>query len=272
VTGITEGNARDGLLRAGALAAVAGGAYVGCLWLAPRLRLPAPALALLLSLILFTALPLALTAAVTGLRLTWISLLVGFAVCAGAWAATRVWSPRSPLADLSLILAAIFFGLNVARLVREPNLLLPVLATAAVVDLWGVYYGPVAKVVQRAPEVVEQVTARAPVFRPAAGGTPLTPLVGVGDFIFLAILLGCVYRCGMNVRGTLGLTAAFTFLGLLGVSLLNVRLPGLVFMGLAGILANRQYFRFSREEKFALLYASAALLGVLGLLWWLWRG
>jgi len=172
-----------------------------------------------------------------------------------------------------LILTAIFFGRSVAGLVREPNLLLPVLATAAVVDLWGVYYGPVAKVVQRAPEVIQQMAAQAPVFRPpTAGGTPLVPLVGVGDFIFLAILLSCVYRFEMNVRGTLGWAAALTFGGLMGVSFLPIRLPGLVFMGLAGVLANWQHFRFSREEKFALLYAGGLLAGVLGLLWWLWRG
>lgn len=255
-----------------AVAIGAGGAYMGCLWWAPRIRLPWPFLALVLSLLLFIALALALTAALARLPLRGTSLGIGFALCAGIGVLARTWEPWSPLANLALILTAIFLGRSVAGLVREPNLLLPVLATAALVDLWGVYYGPVAKVVQQAPEVLHQMAVQAPVFRPSIeGGVPLVPLIGVGDFIFLAMLLSCVYRFEMNVRGTLALVAALTFGGLMGVSLLPIHLPGLVFMGLAGIFANWKYFRFSRQEKIALLYAGGALVGVLGFLWWFWR-
>lgn len=270
---MAEGEVKSRWLPPMARAVVMGGIYLGCLWGAPHLRLPWPGLALVLSLLLFIGLALGLTGALVQVPMKGPALLLGLVLCAGLWALARMEEPRSPLANLMLILTAVFFGRSVAGLVREPNLLLPVLATAAVVDLWGVYYGPVSKVAQRAPEVIQQMAAQAPVFRPSpAGGTPLVPLVGVGDFIFLAILLSCVYRFGMNVRGTLGWAAALTFVGLMGVSFLPIRLPGLVFMGLAGVLANWKHFRFSREEKFALLYAGGLLAGVLGLLWWFWRG
>jgi hypothetical protein len=83
-------------------------------------------------------------------------------------------------------------------------------------------------------------------------GIPGT-MIGMGDFVFLALYFSVLYRFAMNVRGTfwLGyvlLTASMLFVLSSGV------LPALIPVALAVIIANRRLFKLSRDEKLAIVY------------------
>lgn len=178
------------------------------------------------------------------------------------------------VADMALIVGATHFGGLVALLIREPKLLLPVALCAALVDVWGVSYGgPVYQLRRRAPSVVEQGAARVPALgsaRPQRGRRPPPPLlIGLGDFLFLGLFFSCVVRFGMNTPATLLCTGVATLIGLVSVVGFGRALPGLPFLGLGVILPNIKHFSFTREEKFALLYAGLLLTPILGIAVWL---
>lgn len=157
--------------------------------------------------------------------------------------------------QLSLMSLAAFLGCTVSHIVREPNLLLPVAMVAALVDYWNVNLGPLGHFIENKPSVVSAVAVHMPSPVP---GIPAM-MVGMGDFVFLAMYFAILFRFGMNVRGTfwLGyvvLTASMLFVLKAGV------LPALIPMGIVVIVANARHFKLSREEKVAVLYAAVLVL------------
>lgn len=174
--------------------------------------------------------------------------------------------PLYPVADYLIVVTAALFGGLIARLVRERNLLVPVAVVAAAVDVWGVYWGFVAEVSKKAPKVVEHFSSSVPV--PKAAHLPLPSLeaMGIGDFLFTAVYLAAVWRLGMSTRRTVvGIVVAVLLSPLTFLLLPRLQaLPGLPFIGLGVIAANWKSFDFSREERFALLWAALAALAVIG--------
>jgi hypothetical protein len=157
--------------------------------------------------------------------------------------------------QLSLMSLAAFLGCTVSHIVREPNLLLPVAMVAALVDYWNVSLGPLGHLIETKPSVVSAVAIHMPSPVPGIPGT----MIGMGDFVFLALYFSILFRFGMNVRGTfwfgyIVLTACVLFVMKAGV------LPALIPMGIAVIIANHRHFKLSREEKVAVLYAAALVL------------
>ena len=169
------------------------------------------------------------------------------------------------LMGLSIILACTFFGNLLSRIIREPNVLLPVAVIAMPIDAIGAMMtvGFTHTVVTNHPEIARIVSV--PV--PSVGSTPhhgaLHPIafVGPGDILFMAFFLAVVLRLNMNVRGTF-----WWIYGLLTVTMLYVLSPwginiaALVPMGVAVLIANFKYFKLKREEVFATLYAGGLIL------------
>jgi hypothetical protein len=95
-------------------------------------------------------------------------------------------------------------------------------------------------------------------------------LVGVGDFLFLGLLFGAVRRLELDLPQTTAWVVVLMALALVGVRWWGAAMPGLLFICGAGLIANRRYFRFTREERQALLIAFLilsllVLAGLLGL-------
>ena len=88
------------------------------------------------------------------------------------------------------------------------------------------------------------------------------PDIGIGDYLFLALFLGALVRFGMNWRASALWMWALVSLALLLIILPTgiPALPGLLFLGLGAVLPNLRYFQFTREERFALLYAGVFVL------------
>ncbi len=171
--------------------------------------------------------------------------------------------------DMALLCAATFAGVSLARMIRTPNMLGPIGGIIAVIDIWGVLFGgPVSKIM--ASEAAKPVTEAAMTTGPQIGAIgaarpefaiPL-PQIGVGDFLFLALLLGIIVIHRMNWR-----TPAWTTWLLVSGALLSITflpffpaLPGLLFIGAGAVLPNLKYFTYTRDEKFALLWAGVLVL------------
>lgn len=161
---------------------------------------------------------------------------------------------------LFLLMAAVFAGQIVARLVTSPNMLGPVCVIVALIDIWGVLFsGPVSRIMEKAPQVAAKAMASVPAVGAAAttGNIHVEPLqIGVGDYLFLGLLFAALHLNGMNWRGAIRWVTPLVALGLIGVFIFQIPLPGLLFIGLGIAIPNLRYFEYTREEKFALLYAS----------------
>lgn len=168
---------------------------------------------------------------------------------------------------LCMMLAATAFGTLVGGLFREPSLLPPALVLAGVVDIIGVKYGLVAKVASENLETIAMASATLPaVASTAATRFPLDSLtIGPGDIVFAALIFGVVARAGWDLRSNLIWMFGLSVTGLGLVMLSGWLVPGLVFIGLAGIVANRGRFAYTADERRALMIATALVLATLAL-------
>ncbi|MDD3925208.1 MAG: hypothetical protein PHT33_00950, partial [bacterium] len=88
--------------------------------------------------------------------------------------------------NLWIIASAMWLAYIVSLTIREVNILFPVALVAALVDIWSVYYGPTAKMLQNETLVDKMI-----VTYPGPVGVSDLPLFGLGDvlFFFLFILV-----------------------------------------------------------------------------------
>lgn len=184
------------------------------------------------------------------------------------------------LKNLSLLCTAVFGGSVVARVIKFPNMLGPVCAIIAMIDIWGVLFGGIVSQMLTNP-ATREISKRAMSAHPVLGaamhsryGIPL-PAVGIGDYLFLGVLFAALHAHRMNWQGAIRWVVPLVALALLSISLSDVRvlpwdvpaLPGLLFIGLGIAIPNLQYFEYTREEKFALLYAGVFVVILTGLLY-----
>lgn len=65
------------------------------------------------------------------------------------------------LVPFFLILTGVYFGQLLTRIIREPGILMPVSFIAALIDFWGVYWGPVGTWSEQAPAAVTHMATAA---------------------------------------------------------------------------------------------------------------
>lgn len=170
----------------------------------------------------------------------------------------------STVQDLAMIAGACLVGTMLARMIRHANMLGPIGAAIALIDIWGVLFGGIVSqmLTNKATQpLAERAMAAGPRVGAVGAARPefaiSIPSIGVGDFLFIALLLSVLVNLTMNWKTSVVLMWAFVTLALLSINFLPFfpHLPGLLFIAGAVILPNWKYFRFTREESFALLYA-----------------
>jgi hypothetical protein len=162
------------------------------------------------------------------------------------------------LTDLLLLCAAFAGGSLVSKLITAPNMLAPICAVIMMIDVWGVLFGGiVAQLVEKAPTVAGKAMTSMPTVGAATASRFVIeqPSIGVGDFLFLAVLFAALHTHRMNWRGAAKWVTPLIILALLGITFGIPALPGLVFIGLGVAIPNLKFFQFTRDEKFALLWA-----------------
>jgi hypothetical protein len=163
------------------------------------------------------------------------------------------------LRDLSLMLLAVSFGYTLSFLVKAPNVLLPAGVCAALVDFWGVNWGPLSRMLVSHPDVVAAASVQMPT---PIRGMPGT-MIGMGDFVFLALFFAVMYRHSMNVKGAFWLGYGLLTLSMFAV-MTNVigAIPALVPMVIAIVGMNMKFFKLKRDEWFAVLYAGLLIVAL----------
>ncbi|MBC7289214.1 MAG: hypothetical protein H5T86_14480, partial [Armatimonadetes bacterium] len=157
------------------------------------------------------------------------------------------------------MLACGLTGRLLSRLVRERSLLLAVLFTAAIADVFTVSVGPTRHALDRAPQVVRRLSMALPEPGSAAGkrgaaGLAIAASIGLGDIIFGAMFLAAAARHGLNTSGGAA-TATVLAVGAMSLVLLVRQvpeLPLLPFIAAGVMLPNIRAFELSRQEAIQL--------------------
>lgn len=177
------------------------------------------------------------------------------------------------IADTLTLSAALLLGSSISVLVRHANLVPPVAIVLTVVDIWTVWLGGfVARVQQKAQEgvaiaqrVVEAATIKVPTVATANYAHIGIPVIGVGDLFFAAFLFATLWRFALDTRRAFILSVLFVVLGLMLAQLpfMPFGVPGLPFIALAILLPNLRAFKYTPEEKKALLIGAVFLVALI---------
>lgn len=193
----------------------------------------------------------------------------GLVACGLGFAALQMLPPfRFAYAVQNFVLLGLgtFGGLFVSRMIRHANMIGPIGIMVAVIDIWGVLFGGIVAqlLTNKATQgIAQKAMAGGPRLGAATSKFHLAlPDIGIGDYLFLALFLGCLVRFGMNWRASATWMSAGICLALLAIVLLPFvpALPGLLPIALGALVPNLRYFQFTREERFALLYAGVFVL------------
>jgi len=202
-------------------------------------------------------------------------------LCGELWWLAGGLELRGPAALVIAAAANTFFmlacgalGRLLARLIRERNLLLAVLLTAAVVDIFTVTVGPTRHALEKAPQVVHKLALAVPKPGSAAGekgiaGLTVAASIGLGDFIFTAMFLAAAVRHGLDASRAAVAAACLVIIAMAAVLAIPAvpALPLLPFIALGMLLANWGRFHLTRDEALQLAAGAVFLAALLGLMY-----
>ncbi len=195
-------------------------------------------------------------------------------VAAGLWM-VFAWVPAAqdpvlvvPVRNVALLVAALFGGMLVSRIIRERNMLVPVCLVAALVDIVSVGWGFTGHMLNSRPEVV----AKFGVIVPKITATATSPeraagllTMGAGDLVFLAVFFAAANRFGLKARATFWcvypLAVLAMFIPLMFPPLSDI--PALPFIALGFLACNCRSFDLSDDERRSMLIAGILLGGII---------
>lgn len=169
--------------------------------------------------------------------------------------------PQRGLINFFIILLSFGFGSLLSNIIKEKNLLLPVMICCAFIDLWTCTIGFVSKTLAKAPEIVSGVSSGVSMI----GGSKLMGMniatIGPGDFIFASLVFACVFKFGLNGRRNFIFMLSFLTLGMLLIVLgILPFLPALICIALGTIISNYKNFDLNKQEKISVIGVFTLLL------------
>lgn len=175
------------------------------------------------------------------------------------------------LNSLALIWMAASIGVLASRLPREFKLLLPMGVALAMVDLYTVFGGGLVATAVSGKNTVAQtamhaLTVQLPTTHDKTGAAPFPLIIGVADFLFIALFFACFMRFGIPARRTFQVLFTVLYLYMAAVFVFDMPLPALVPVAVVVIGMHWRRFRYERSEAFALLYAGLILSAALAFL------
>jgi hypothetical protein len=258
--------------------------------IAPFIKLPWPVVATIIATVVFLITPMLWLRALTARQWPLWGMVATMVVMTLVWSELAVGQPVGflghvdwkhntglakaavlvlrPVADLALITAGASLGMLVARLIRDPKMLLPVAVAGAVVDFWGVFFGTTNAALKHTPAVVQAASAGIPTLGGGATRQGMAPIsyVGVGDWLFLGLFLAVASTFQLQPRRTFWTLTAFVIAAMFLVLFDVVSyLPAIVPMAIAVLWVNRAELRLSRSEAFAVMYAVLMVAAMIGL-------
>jgi len=176
--------------------------------------------------------------------------------------------------NLSITIAAVGLGRLLSMLIREPNLLAPVVPFAAIVDVMTVFApgGFVKQTLERAPEIVQKASVAMPQLGSATVFSRVIPVafIGVGDFIFMAMYAACLFKFGIKPMPTM---IGFIFVLTLYMALILFypgiwKLPALVPLAAVFLTVNWRHFKLTPSEKTASIIVTLCAAAIIAWLFW----
>lgn len=173
-----------------------------------------------------------------------------------------------PAASVLFLLACLFVGKVLSRIVRERAMTLPVCIVAALADIFTVFWGPTGEALEKAPELVKKLSVAIPEAGSAAGpegaaGLAHVATMGLGDFIFLALFLSLAARFGFPVLRSVAAMLAAACVGIILALADPLGLPGmplLPYLSAGFVAVNLREFRLSEQERRDLAIALGILV------------
>jgi hypothetical protein len=181
------------------------------------------------------------------------------------------------LPHLLLVWLAASLGALLSFLLRGANMIPPIAAVLALVDIWTVLLGgPVQKIMQSqnptAKAITRAMTVQLPRPRPTgASPIPANLVVGFADFLFIAFFVAAISRfvSGRRVYSKMLWTLVVVLsLYMLIVFIYGSNLPALLPLSVVMIALNWRHFHYDRSEAFALLYAALFIVLIAGGFWY----
>lgn len=165
--------------------------------------------------------------------------------------------------DLLFVWFAASIGSALSLLIRAANMIPPVAAVLALVDIWTVLLGGPVHRIMVSPNRVAQAVTRAMTVElpaPSAGAAPIQPIsvVGFADFLFIAFFVAAVCRylpAPRTFARTLNALIVVLCAYMLLVHVTGWVLPALLPMAVVMIALHWRHFHYNRSEAFALAYA-----------------
>ena len=148
-------------------------------------------------------------------------------------------------------------GLPIGRRVQHPGHLLPACAIAAAADVASVFSdsGPTAAIVES-----KRALAVLALPFPVLGTNDAVPTLGVGDLVFVGLLLGVAARHGISRWRVYALAIVGALLAGLMSALLEAAVPALPAIGLTALVGIPQARSVpARDRKMAAIAVAAAL-------------
>ncbi len=172
---------------------------------------------------------------------------------------------RSLGMGLTITLGCAFLGILLSRIIREPNVLLPVALVSMPIDYLGAMtsIGFTQNMVAHHPKMVQNLSVPVPAVGSGLhGGLHPLGFIGPGDALFMAFFFAVVLRLNMNTRGTFWLMYGLLTATMLVVLRTGINIAALIPMGLTVLIANGRFFKLKREEVFATIYAGGLILAL----------
>lgn len=194
-------------------------------------------------------------------RITAAALLPGALVIAVAHWAELPPAAMGVISGAVLLVLGTWIGAGVGRGVTQASYLWPLVLVAVGADVWSVTSPEgVTNQLVNAPTAPNAVSAiQFIVLGVTVPGVGPSPLLGVGDVLFTGLLAGAVVTLGLSVsRLVVGLTVGYA-LTAAALLALEMPLPALPFIGLAGVAAQGA----SAKPKLSELAMGLVFLGVL---------
>ena len=141
-------------------------------------------------------------------------------------------APLSAMGNLGILMFAIGLGLAVARGLQKPNYLVLSAIVGALTDIFSVYAGPTKHLVG------SSAFGYLSFAWPLVGAGGVQDIVGVGDFVFLALFFDGARRFGLDDRKTLWAMYGAMIVGFIFTWITQAGVPALPFFAVALLLVH----------------------------------
>lgn len=171
-------------------------------------------------------------------------LLLALVPAAAFAAAAAAALGLTPLESLAKIVFACAAGLWISLMLTSISQVLLIAVLIIAVDFYSVFFGPTKKMVESSGPWIDYLTVSLPVIAVDA-----TSRLGIADFIFFSIFIGCALTFRLRrVLTSLAMAVSFVATMMIGVSL-DIGVPALPLLSIFFVAVNADllYRRFLQE-------------------------